>query len=162
MLKQKHAILSNQFFRKKKSLLHKNWKQKHPVRKSQINSKQLLRSRMLRLRKLFLPSLSILHAGERHLFQLKHWPGMLCRDTGKIHYDLNILFLIVYQPLGQHSHPWNAPHSAEPFHFPSPAAGRRKQHCSRFSHQITFSPAIAFRISLNFGSMWFCAWIPQC
>lgn len=42
----------------------------------------------------------------------------------EIRYDLNILSLIVYQPSGQRSHPWNAPRSAERFHFSSPAPAK--------------------------------------
>lgn len=38
---------------------------------------------------------------------------------------------------------------------------RRKQHC-QFSHQIPFILATAFRISLDFGSMGFWDWFPQC
>lgn len=65
-----------------------------------------------------------LRVGEQHLVQLKHGPCTLCWDMGKIRYDLNILFLVVYQSLGQRRHLWNAPCSAERFHFPSPATAK--------------------------------------
>lgn len=48
--------------------------------------------------------------------------------------------------------------------FPSsfPCYCKRKQQQHQFSHQIPFIPATAFRISLDFGSMGFWAWFPQC
>jgi len=71
-----------------------------------------------------MPLRLLFHVGGQHLFQLKHRTRTLCWDMRKMHYDLNILSLILYQSSGQQNHLWNAPCSAQCFHSPSPTTAK--------------------------------------
>lgn len=142
--------------KKLKPLLHKDWIQKQPVRKSQEIATQ---SHTLCARASPPPlPLLFLHAEGQHLFQLKPWPRTLHRDN--MLWPQHI-FPHSLSNLGLVQTSLECTTFCRAFPSSFPCYCKRKQQCCQFSHQITFIPATAFRISLDFGSMGFWAWFPQ-